>query len=72
MLLVLSCSQENIVCQCVNTGKIRSFRREQFNRGRTGFTLLGPASVLGTQKRDLLLQVLTTGHQSQLKTVITN
>jgi hypothetical protein len=36
LLLVLD-SQYYIVCQNLQTGRIRSVRPEQFNRGRTGF-----------------------------------
>jgi hypothetical protein len=36
LLLVLD-SQYYIVCQNLQTGIIRSVRREQFNRGKTGF-----------------------------------
>jgi len=37
LLLVLDTSGEKVVCQSLVTGKIRSARREQFNRGSTGF-----------------------------------
>jgi hypothetical protein len=37
LLLVLDSKSNRIVCQNLQTGIIRSVRREQFNRGRTGF-----------------------------------
>ena len=37
LMLVLDPSGEKVVCQSLVTGKFSSIRREQFNRGRTGF-----------------------------------
>ena len=37
LLLVLDVGQDKVVCQSLQSGTIRKVRKEQFNRGTTGF-----------------------------------
>jgi hypothetical protein len=47
VILVLNTGKKCVVCQSISTGKITSVRKEQFNRGRSGFVYGGPVIRFG-------------------------